>query len=150
MTMHLEPNSYFIRPMKTNHQGQPQPTRHKQAPGDRVCQGAWGSRGGRQEQPQERVENEEERTNHLHSAVETEMRATPGVSGRSKPTLLPEMTTPSSICTLHARPCLLQSWMVLHPRNSGCAGGSELLVKINPTKSGFKQTGSLNTSPRGR
>lgn len=63
--MHLEPNSFFIRSIKTNHQGDPWPTRHEQAPDDWVCQGAWGSRGGRQEDPQKRAENKQECTRPL-------------------------------------------------------------------------------------
>lgn len=44
---------------------------------------------------------------HFYSMAETEMHAAPGVLGQSKPTLLPEITTPPSTCTPCARPCLL-------------------------------------------
>lgn len=55
--MHLEPNSYFIKPIKTNHQGEPQTTRHKQAPGDETARRLRAAEEARQEHPQESVEN---------------------------------------------------------------------------------------------
>lgn len=122
--MDLEPNSYFIRPTKTSHRREPQPAWHKQAPGDCVCLGAWGSREGRQEHTRE---NRKQRG--VHEATYTArwrwrcmlLQVSQAVKTHAV------ARDDNSIFHLYPAYLTLPSAVLdaLHPHNARCAGGSE-------------------------